>query len=409
MKINRRNFLWATFGVGTAIAGSQEQLRLQGIRQQQQENLLTESSISDSISLIDAAYASEANWEDEMAKRRQLLSANNLTTPLLPYSREMSQRLIHLCKLSVQQYKTNRSNPGYKGDIELLPAYDDSIKLYTKLANFEQEQDIIENYLKNFQAERDASDSNKNSGKVTETIQEVELTFQDKVRQILERQHRIKVFSGIALTSPQHNVLVFRGTQTQAEWLQNLNAKQVKYASSGDKPTLKDTASHNGMASLLDYGEVHEGFLGLTEKLEPDPVEIAKQLDPTIPCYITGHSLGAAVATLVAIEIALKVPQLKDQIQLYTFAGPRVGSPQFVQAHSQLIPNSYRIVNLADSVPLVPPVSLGNSYTHIGQKWAFLAQLEDTLLNHVVDTYQMAIKQGAEMNQPDLPLQQLSV
>lgn len=29
---------------------------------------------------------------------------------------------------------------------------------------------------------------------------------------------------------------------------------------------------------------------------------IAKQLDPTIPCYITGHSLGAAVATLVARE-----------------------------------------------------------------------------------------------------------
>ncbi|MGK7936357.1 MAG: hypothetical protein AB4206_11275 [Xenococcaceae cyanobacterium] len=65
---------------------------------------------------------------------------------------------------------------------------------------------------------------------------------------------------------------------------------------------------------------------------------LAKQLEPTIPCYITGHSLGAAVATLVAMEIAQQVPQLKDQIQLYTFAGPRVGSPKFVQAHSQLIP-----------------------------------------------------------------------
>ncbi|MEM8832569.1 MAG: lipase family protein [Cyanobacteria bacterium P01_G01_bin.19] len=394
MKFNRRNFLWATFGVGTAISSSHEHVRLKGIRQQRQENLSTDSSVSDSISLIDAAYASEADWEDEMAKRRKLLSANNLTSPLLPYSREMSQRLIHCCKLSVQQYKTNRSNPAYKGDIKLLPAYDDNIKSYTQLANFEQEQDIIENYLKNFQAEQEASDSNNNnSGAVTETIQEVELTFQDKVRQILNRQHRIKIFSGIALTSSQHNVLVFRGTQTQAEWLQNLNAKQVKYDASSDR----------------DYGEVHEGFLGLTEKLEPNPVEVVKQLDPTVPCYITGHSLGAAVATLVAMKIAREVSQLKNQIQLYTFAGPRVGSPKFVKAHSQLIPNSYRIVNLADSVPLVPPVSLGNSYTHIGQKWAFLAQLEDTLLNHVVDTYQMAINQGAEMNQPDLPLQQLSV
>ncbi len=394
MKLNRRNFLWGTFGAGTAIAGSQEYLRLNAIRQQQEQNQIAPSSLSDEISLIDAAYASEADWEDEMAKRRQLLSVNNLTPPVLPYSRDISRRLIHCCKLSVQQYKTNRNNPGYDGDIRILPDYDDPIKSYTQLTSFQQEQDIIENYLKNFQAQKETSDSTENnSGVVTKTIQEVELTFQDKVRQILERQHRIKIFSGIVLTSPQHNVLVFRGTQTQAEWLQNLNAKQVKYNSPGDR----------------DYGEVHEGFLGLTEKLEPDPVEIAKQLDPTIPCYITGHSLGAAVATLVAMKIALQVPQLKDQIQLYTFAGPRVGSPKFVKAHSQLIPNSYRIVNLADSVPLVPPVSLGNSYTHIGQKWAFLAQLEDTLLNHVVDTYQTAINQGAEMNQPNLPLQQLSV
>ncbi|MGK7892069.1 MAG: lipase [Xenococcus sp. (in: cyanobacteria)] len=394
MKINRRNFLWATFGAGTAIAASQEHLRLNAIRQQQEQNQIARSSLSDEISLIDAAYALEADWEDEIAKRRQLLSVNNLTPPVLPYSRKMSQRLIDFCKLSVQQYKTNRNNPGYDGDIRILPGYDDTIKSYTQLTSFQQEQDIIENYLKNFQTPKEISDDIENNfGLVTETIREVELTFQDKVRQILQRQHRIQIFSGIALTSKQHNILVFRGTQTQAEWLQNLNAKQVKY----DVPDGKD------------YGAVHEGFLGLTRKLNPDPVAIAKELDPTIPCYITGHSLGAAVATLVAIEIARQIPQLKDQIQLYTFAGPRVGSPKFVQAHSQLIPNSYRIVNLADSVPLVPPVSLGNSYTHVGQKWVFLAQLEDTLLNHVVDTYQTALKQSAEINQPDLPLQQLNI
>ena len=394
MKFNRRNFLWGTFGAGTAIAGSQEYLRLNAIHQQQEQNQIARNSLSDEISLIDAAYASEADWEEEMAKRRQLLSVNNLTPPILPYSREMSQRLINFCKLSVQQYKTNRNNLGYDGDIRVLPDYDDTIKSYTQLTSFQQEQDVIENYLKNFQAQKETSDSTlNNSGALNETIQEVELTFQDKVRQILQRQHHIKIFSGIALTSKQHNILVFRGTQTQAEWLQNLNAKQVKYDASDGK----------------DYGAVHEGFLGLTRKLHPDPVAIAKQLDPTIPCYITGHSLGAAVATLVAMKIAQKFPQLKDQIQLYTFAGPRVGSPKFVQAHSQLIPNSYRIVNFADTVPLVPPVSLGNSYAHVGQKWAFLAQLEDTLLNHTVDTYQTALQQGAEINQPDLPLQQLNI
>ena len=69
MKFNRRNFLWATFGTGTAIAASQEHLRLNAIRQQQEQNQIARSSLSDQISLIDAAYASEADWEDEMAKR----------------------------------------------------------------------------------------------------------------------------------------------------------------------------------------------------------------------------------------------------------------------------------------------------------------------------------------------------
>lgn len=106
--------------------------------------------------------------------------------------------------------------------------------------------------------------------------------------------------------------------------------------------------------------------------------------------------MGAAVATLASLEIALKVPQLTNQIQLYTYASPRVFSPTLAKIHTQLIPNSYRIVNLGDTVPLVPPVTIGNSYVHIGQEWSFLAQFGDVLLNHIVDTYLTAIAQKVE-------------
>ena len=64
-----------------------------------------------------------------------------------------------------------------------------------------------------------------------------------------------------------------------------------------------------------DYREVHKGFLQLTCSLSPSIAEIAKELDPTIPCYVTGHSLGAAIATLVAMELSQAVPQIKDQEQ----------------------------------------------------------------------------------------------
>ena len=185
--------------------------------------------------------------------------------------------------------------------------------------------------------------------------------------------------------------MVFRGTQTQAEWLKNLNANQQQYIS----PTGKA------------IGEVHEGFFQLTSELTPAIADAVKDLDPTLPFYITGHSLGAAVATLAALEIAQKVPQLKEQIQLYTYASPRVYSPALAQIHSQLIPNTYRIVNLGDTVPLVPPVTIGNSYVHIGQDWSFLAQFGDVLLNHVVDTYIAAMKQEAESIQDSEMVKQL--
>lgn len=112
------------------------------------------------------------------------------------------------------------------------------------------------------------------------------------------------------------------------------------------------------------------------------------------------------MATLSAMEIALSVPEIAAQIQLYTYAAPRVGDRNFAQAHSQLIPNSYRIVNLSDSVPLVPSIQIKNKFTtanyaHVGQKWSFTAQFGDVLLNHVADTYRLAIESQQETIQQD--------
>ncbi|MEO1802413.1 MAG: hypothetical protein AAFR62_18670, partial [Cyanobacteria bacterium J06629_2] len=64
------------------------------------------------------------------------------------------------------------------------------------------------------------------------------------------------------------------------------------------------------------------------------------------------------------------------------------------------------IVNLSDSVPLVPPIKIQNrfttaNYAHVGQKWAFTAQFGDVLLNHVADTYLMAIGSQQETMQAD--------
>ena len=48
---------------------------------------------------------------------------------------------------------------------------------------------------------------------------------------------------------------------------------------------------------------------------------------PNAPLYAIGHSMGAALATICAMDVKFKVG-LKD-VRLYTFGSPRVGNAEF--------------------------------------------------------------------------------
>jgi len=69
---------------------------------------------------------------------------------------------------------------------------------------------------------------------------------------------------------------------------------------------------------------------------------------------VTGHSLGAALATLLALDVALNTP-CKNPTS-YTFASPRVGDHVFAASYNSVVPYTYRIANRQDIVPQVPPI-----------------------------------------------------
>jgi hypothetical protein len=88
-----------------------------------------------------------------------------------------------------------------------------------------------------------------------------------------------------------------------------------------------------------------------------------------MPIFITGHSLGAALATLAAArclrDVALKNCQ---PLALYTFGSPRVGDKVFGTDLKGMF--HCRIVNDEDIVTTVPPtVSIPGlpAYQHVGQ------------------------------------------
>ena len=341
---HRRKLLLMGLGASIAARVGSEYQRDRNFDLESQ--IFTDNLTDNPKQIIDTAYSLEADWDTEVARRQEILGATNLRYPTREYDREMSKWMIQSCKLAVQQYRTGRSNSKYDGDLTLLPDYNTNFHDYEQITSLQIEEEIIENYWQlreSILAEGDMTMMQK-------TLHDAESRVREIVQRIAQRRHRTPVFVGFIIASKKANIIAFRGTQTQIEWWRNLQATQKKYS---DPKTRQE------------YGKVHQGYLKIVRgQINAALIKAVKQLDPTIPCYITGHSLGGAVATLSAIEIALQVPEIREQIQLYTYAAPRIGDRDFAQAHSQLIPNSYRIVNLSDSVPLVATNSNSKSVYH---------------------------------------------
>ncbi len=102
-------------------------------------------------------------------------------------------------------------------------------------------------------------------------------------------------------------------------------------------------------------GMVHRGFKKELDKLWSIITEATKDIDKI---YVTGHSLGAAMATIAAGRMQSKVEAL------VTFGSPRVGTRQFV---NNLQVAHYRVQNNCDDVTKVPFLFLGFRHhgTHV--------------------------------------------
>lgn len=101
-------------------------------------------------------------------------------------------------------------------------------------------------------------------------------------------------------------------------------------------------------------GFVHNGFQEEVNKVWGEIQFLLKHSEGK-KFYMTGHSLGGAMATIAA-------SRLQDSVDcLYTYGSPRVGTRKFIKC---LKVEHYRHVNNNDIVPSVPFAFLG--YKHHG-------------------------------------------
>lgn len=139
---------------------------------------------------------------------------------------------------------------------------------------------------------------------------------------------------GFVLSSEQHSIIAFRGSSTSMDWVHDFIAQQTEYL-----PT-------------KNAGYTHKGFTDIYYLLRQQVMELLSEVDPSHTLYITGHSLGGALATLAALDIATNTPFHGPIV--YTFGAPRVGDPSFVRAYNYTVPVHWRFQNKYDIVPHLP-------------------------------------------------------
>ncbi|MGA9670319.1 MAG: lipase family protein [Terracidiphilus sp.] len=146
--------------------------------------------------------------------------------------------------------------------------------------------------------------------------------------------------------------VAIRGTEGILEWVQDA------------------TFLLRSFPAVSGSGLTEDGFtdMYLSFSLTPSPSttfmkDVGALLETDAMVTVVGHSLGAALATLFALDMAanLKFPVTT----LYTLASPRVGDLSFHNLFNHVVPNAYRVANRLDIVPKLPPPLL---YFHVGDE-----------------------------------------
>lgn len=150
--------------------------------------------------------------------------------------------------------------------------------------------------------------------------------------------------AGYIAEGPDLIVVVFRGTEDELDWRTNVNARFVV---------------------LQGGARVHTGFFQAYWPIREtmfDFVRSAVQAKPR-PIYITGHSLGGALALMATAELANdEDDKVRDCVAAcYTFGCPRAGDGSF---DTYVKAPLYRVTSGIDIVPALPPAILG--YRHVG-------------------------------------------
>jgi len=164
--------------------------------------------------------------------------------------------------------------------------------------------------------------------------------------------------SGFTAVSPGDRAIIiaFRGSSGFLQLVQEVNgeafAQKVAFAGGG----AVGKYFYDAYNDLWTAG-MRDDFLSL------------KNANPTFDLWVTGHSLGGAMASIAAGTIIAGNQFPAERVKLVTFGQPRTGDHAYSAAIDRLIPYVYRITHQQDLVPHVPPRDFEGYYHHSYEVW----------------------------------------
>jgi triacylglycerol lipase len=173
-----------------------------------------------------------------------------------------------------------------------------------------------------------------------------------------------------AASNNEFTVLAFRGTASVHDWMTDLYAT----------PTRFSWLFQGGP----EVGEIHAGFghalsdgwgkvVDAVRTVAPIPAAMdTTSVDAQRTLWITGHSLGGALASLAGAGFSLLPDKVIRPVSgIYTFGQPRIGLHNFCDNYGRLLPpKTFRLVNNKDLVPRVP--FRGWDYSDVGEMIHFI-------------------------------------
>ena len=132
---------------------------------------------------------------------------------------------------------------------------------------------------------------------------------------------------------------------------------------------------------------VAEGYAAAADAVAADLRQLlARSVPPDGKVFVTGHSLGGAVAALIAAGINTDTEHRFSVEAVYTFGMPRPGGLPLVESYGRdgLAMRTYRMVHGDDIVPTVAPSSFG--FLHLGRLLSCLRSAKFVAANLAADT-----------------------